>query len=164
MLRRLVQFMDTSVLLEFLDVPGKANRPGEIKAELQQKVKARVSLILPTAAIIETGNHICGLKEGYARRDRAVKFANLLRLSVTGQAPWALHSATWDARLIGVLVAGAGTSRDLVQHAESRRLGAGDLSILAERQLYRETVSSKAVQVEVWTLEHALASDAEDYR
>jgi hypothetical protein len=160
MQRRLVQFMDTSVLLELLNVPGKSSRHEAIKAELQRRVNHGVTLILPTAAIIETGNHICGLKDGYARRDRALQFDRLLRFSVQRQTPWTLHNATWDERLITALLDGAGTPMTLVQHAEVRRLGAGDLSILAERQIYVASVSTKAVQVDVWTLESALSDDA----
>src|SRR3954451_4935217 len=125
--RRLVEFMDTSILLTLLNVPGKATDHAGTVKELRQKVAARVTLILPTAAIIETGNHICGLKDGQHRRTCAHKFDGLLKLSVERNPPWTLHEATWDDRLLGYMRAGVDTCMTLTEHAELRRLGAGDL-------------------------------------
>jgi hypothetical protein len=59
--RRIVQFMDTSVLLEVLNVPGKTNRHEEIKAELADRVRSGISLILPT------GVKLFGMLEIFAR-------------------------------------------------------------------------------------------------
>lgn len=160
MQRHVVEFIDTSVLLELLDVPGKASQHERVKVELQRKART-VTMILPTAAIIETGNHICGLSNGYERRDRAVKFSQLLDLSVRARAPWQLHRATWDERLLKALRDGARTGQDLIEHATRRSLGAGDLSILAERDLYRQGVSSQTVEVRVWTLDSALSAYAQ---
>ncbi len=49
-------FVDTSILRERLRVPGKSHQPDAIRDELKDRVCARESLYLPTAAIIETGN------------------------------------------------------------------------------------------------------------
>jgi hypothetical protein len=152
--------MDTSILVNLLNLPGKADRHADIVEQVGQKRHSGITLILPTAAVIETGNHVCGLKDGTARRDRAQKFAKLLKLSVEAQTPWALHRATWDEKLLGYMIAGVDTGRDLVEHATMRRLGAGDLSILAERKLYQQSVSTKAVRVEVWTIDDKLEQDA----
>ena len=159
--RRLVEFMDTSILLSLLNVPGKATDHGGVVKELQQKATAGVTLILPTAAIIETGNHVCGLKEGRERRTSAQNFDRLLRLSIEMETPWALHRATWDETLLSYMLAGVDTGMTLLQHAEGRRLGAGDLSILAERKLYQQNVSSKVVRVEIWTIDEALGQDSQ---
>lgn len=114
-------------------------------------------MILPTATVIETGNHICGLPNGHDRRDRATKFSRLLEMSVRGLAPWTLHRATWDETLLTALRDGASTGADLIEHATNETLGAGDLSIIAERDLYRSTVSTR---VRVWTLDTKLDSYA----
>jgi hypothetical protein len=50
---RAATFIDTSVLLEVLRVPGKSQQPGAIRSELRERVDAGESLLLPTAAIVE---------------------------------------------------------------------------------------------------------------
>lgn len=52
---RTVQFIDTSVLLEFLDVPGHNGRHAEITAEMERRIAHNVTFVLPVTTIIETG-------------------------------------------------------------------------------------------------------------
>ena len=52
-----VEFVDTSILVELLDVPDSNANRDAIRAAFATK-RGRVALILPTAAVIETGNHI----------------------------------------------------------------------------------------------------------
>ena len=95
------------------------------------------ALILPTAAVIETGNHIHHLADGSRRRSCAVEFAGMLEDPALGVAPWVLHDATWDAELLNRIRGGCSTELDMVEHATRGRqgLGTGDLSVLAERDL-----------------------------
>jgi hypothetical protein len=151
----IVDFIDTSILVELLDLPQKASRHSDVVKEVKQRSRTR-TLILPTATVIETGNHICGLSDGRERRDRATKFSRLLEMSVRGLAPWTLHRATWDEHLLMALRDGASTGSSLIEHATQGTLGAGDLSIIAERNLYRSTVSTQALEVRVWTLDAKL--------
>lgn len=160
--RRIVEFVDTSILLEILDVPGKAQHRAEVIAGLRERVDHRRQLILPTAAVIETGNHIHHLADGKARRRCAVDFAGVLDDSARGAAPWVLHDATWDAAVLDAIRGGCSTGVDLIEHATRGRqggLGAGDLSVLAERDLYRDRrVDRKSLDVRVWTTDAALAA------
>lgn len=101
-----VVFVDTSVLCEILAVPGKSQRVDAIKTELAERVRDGERLILPAAAIIETGNHIAQLSDGHSRRDRAEAFVRLLS-SVTGPTPpWVLYDATWDGALVTAICEG----------------------------------------------------------
>jgi hypothetical protein len=159
--RRIVEFVDTSILLEILDVPGKAQRPDEVRAALRERVEERRDLILPTAAVIETGNHIHHVGDGARRRECAVAFAGLLEDSARGEAPWVLHDATWDADVLMRIRQGCATGADIVEHAVRGRqgLGTGDLSVLAERDLYRERrVDRRSVDVRVWSADQLLGS------
>lgn len=160
-MRRLVQFIDTSILVELLDVPNKASRHQEIVDELTQREAAGTSLVLPTAAIIETGNHVCQIVDGGTRRDRSSKFDTLLRASAAGETPWVLHKATWDDQLLTGICDGAGTGTPLVEHATNQTIGVGDLSILAERDIYLSSIARSVVQVEIWTTDQRLHSWAE---
>lgn len=150
-----VEFIDTSVLVEVLNIPGRNSNHRLVLKQLKQKLAEGVQLVLPVATIIETGNHITHINEGSARRKCAQAFANLLELCAANQAPWVLHSASWDGAMLSSLCTGARTKMTLVQHAESRMLGSGDLSILAERDRYRERVS-KGTVVRVWTQEQVM--------
>lgn len=155
-----MEFVDTSILLEILDVPGKAQRRAEVIAGLRDRVARRCQLILPTAAVIETGNHIHHLADGKARRRCAVDFAGVLDDSARGAAPWVLHDATWDAALLDRIRTGCSTGLDLTEHATHGKgggLGTGDLSVLAERDLYRERrVDQQSVDVRVWSTDRLL--------
>jgi hypothetical protein len=163
--RRVVEFVDTSVLLELLDVPGRAQRPEEIRSELRDRIERRQDLVLPTAAVIETGNHIHHVANGDQRRSCAQRFAETLEMSARGDAPWVLHDATWDSAVLDRIRSGCSTGIDLVDHATrggDGGLGTGDLSVLAERDLYRETrVDRQFVDVRVWSADRLLEAWAE---
>lgn len=52
-----IALIDTSILLELLEVPGRDSRSAEIKKQLREKQRdAKESLILPLAAILETAS------------------------------------------------------------------------------------------------------------
>jgi hypothetical protein len=152
--RRRVEFVDTSVLCNLLDLPGKNQDREAVKLELQQK-RAASHLILPVTTVIETGNHIAQLKAGHDRRDRAKQLHTLLELVIEGKAPWVLHTVEWGESFLRHLLSGAGTSVPLTDHAMSG-VGLGDLCILAERELYRQRVTG--VDVLIWSLDHQLSA------
>lgn len=62
-----VYFIDTSVLLNILSVPNRNQCESQIKNELMEYVRRNVVLILPLATIIETGNHIAHIDNGWQR-------------------------------------------------------------------------------------------------
>ena len=147
-----VEFVDTSVLVEVLDVPGRNGNRARIMRDLKRKQREKIQLVLPVATIIETGNHITHIAEGWARRRCAQTFAGMLELCSQGEAPWVLYAASWDGEMLTALCEGARTQMTLVDHAVGQMLGSGDLSILAERDRYRRRVS-KGTVVRVWTEE-----------
>ncbi|MER5355468.1 hypothetical protein ABT093_34720 [Kitasatospora sp. NPDC002551] len=153
-----VDFLDTSVFVEILDVPHMNGHRAEVVSEMLSREKAGVHFILPTATIIETGNHIFQIKEGSARRGRATVFMNLLEKTARGEAPWRLHQRVWDSVFLADLCRGGATAMDLAEHAVRQQLGAGDLSIVAERDLYASRVQA---EVRIWTLEATMQTWAE---
>ena len=154
---RIVVFLDTSVLVEVLGVPGKSQCPAEIQSQLRSRTEAGESMILPTATIIETGNHIAQLGNGDQRRRFAEAFARLLEGTVAGAAPWVLNGARWDSSLLSAICRGARGCPPLADMA-TRGVGAGDVSILAEAEAYAARVTH--VDVRIWTLERLLAAYA----
>ncbi|MFF4990475.1 hypothetical protein ACFY19_25065 [Streptosporangium saharense] len=81
-----VEFVDTSVLCNILDVPGKNQDRASVMRQLREE-KRECDLILPVTTVIETGNHIAQLSDGRVRRDRADKLHRLLSLVIAGEAP-----------------------------------------------------------------------------
>ncbi|MFI7618581.1 hypothetical protein ACIBP6_45895 [Nonomuraea terrae] len=151
-----MEFVDTTILCNLLDVPGRNQSRAAVVDELA-KDKRQCSLVLPVTAVIETGNHIAQLPDGRLRRYYADKLSKLLELVIDGQAPWVLHTMVWGAEFLRSLIDGAGTGVPLSDHA-MRKLGLGDLCILAERELYRSRVTG--VEVAIWTLDDQLRSHA----
>ncbi|GAA3136224.1 hypothetical protein [Streptosporangium carneum] len=150
---RRVEFVDTSVLCNILDVPGKNQDRKSVLRELDEKKGC--DLVLPVTTVIETGNHIAQLPDGRVRRDHADRLRALLELVIAGQAPWVLHTVEWGEGFLRSLLAGAGTGMPFSDHVMAK-LGLGDLCILTERELYRTRVVN--VEVGIWTLDTQLRS------
>lgn len=151
-----VRFVDTSVLCDLLDVPGKAQQQLAVREELRSLIEQGIQLVLPVAAIIETGNHIEQGPRGHARRAAAERFVALLRLTVATAAPWVLHSVPWDGRMLDLICDGTPKTGAFVDLAGNGQLGGGDVSILAECELYRSRVAG--VRVAIWTHDQQLAA------
>ena len=150
-----VEFVDTSILVELLDVPDRNANRESVSSELADKRRAHVHLILPTAAVIETGNHIHHVKDGTARHRCAKAFAQVLRLTAEGEAPWTLFESMWDGAFLTAVREGAGTATGIVEHFVAQSLSCGDLSVIAERDVYRSRVA-KTTDVGIWTLDAAM--------
>ena len=152
-----VVFLDTSIVCEVLRVPGKSQHHDAVAEELRDRVGRGESLVLPTASIIETGNHIAQLSNGDSRRSRADAFVALLQATAAGRAPWSLHGAVWDGGFLMSMCEGPASCPSLPDLA-AQKVGAGDISVLAEAEHYRGRVAG--VIVEVWTLDAGLRAYA----
>lgn len=152
-----VWFVDTSVLVNLLDLDGFNQDKKAVADGLKQRLNMKDTLILPITAIIETGNHIAHHGDGTHRREVAAKFADILQHTRDGTAPWQLHSVQWDSAFLAHLISGASTGMTLVEHAVNG-MGCGDLCVLAERAAYRARSGIKDVRV--WSLDaHLQARD-----
>lgn len=151
-----VHFVDTSVLLELLAVPGKSQQPERIRERLGDLIAEGAQLVLPIAAVIETGNHITQLRDGTSRRSCAERFVALLRLTAAERLPWVLHTVAWDERMLAKLCDGTAMTGPFVDLAGAGVIGTGDLAILAECESYAERTAH--VEVKVWTLDERLAA------
>ncbi|WP_219469712.1 hypothetical protein [Nonomuraea rhizosphaerae] len=83
---RHVEFVDTSIQCNLLDIPGKNQNRAAVLQELKAD-KRECRLILPVTTVIETGNHIAQLRDGRLRREYAEKLTALLELVIEGKAP-----------------------------------------------------------------------------
>jgi hypothetical protein len=153
----IVWLVDTSILCEILDVPGKASQHTTLQAEFRRRVTAGDRFVIPVTAIIETGNHICNVKQG-DRRGAAERFHMLLTDVRNGKVPFRLNEVELDAHFLQRLLDGDSTNETLVDLIGNGRFGAGDISILVERDLLRSR--SSLPDVRIWTADAELQAYA----
>jgi hypothetical protein len=147
-----VLFVDTSVLCNLLRVPGRCERAAEMQSIFRDLLSEGVGFVLPITSVIETGNFIQQCTDD--RHAAATRFREALQAAATSSPPWIVHNLDWDEKFLAALVAGDSTGSTLVEHFTNKLLGAGDLSILVERDMY---AAKRAVaSVEIWTIDEKL--------
>lgn len=150
-----VRFVDTSVLCNLIDVPGRNQQRDRVQEEFTELVgEGRTRFVIPVTSIIETGNHIANA--GGDRRGAAERLRRFLELAASEEPPWQLHAVTWDAGFLDALRAGDGTGMPMTDHLGNGTMGTGDLAILCERDAFRARTHFRAV--EIWTLEANMAA------
>ncbi|HSZ12761.1 MAG TPA: hypothetical protein VK790_01835 [Solirubrobacteraceae bacterium] len=153
-----VVFIDTSVLCNFLGIPGKAQQKQAVHADYERRCNAKDMFVLPMAAVIETGNHIEQLPEslGDERRRCAESLTEILRLVAEGTSPWVLVETEWNSELLEQFCVGGegGSTPAFLDVATQGALGGGDLTILIERDRYTKRVMTH--KVELWTYDQQL--------
>ncbi|ROS65449.1 hypothetical protein EDF42_1873 [Curtobacterium sp. PhB172] len=151
-----ISFIDTSVLCNLVPVPGFDQQREKVLQEMAERLDGGEEFILPITSVIETGNHIAQLSSGGVRREAASKLDTLLRFICDGQAPWVLHDVAWDRDFLRQLLDGAGTGTSYIEHA-TVKVGAGDLCILTEREMFR---ARSRIPAGIWTLDGGLSAHA----
>lgn len=150
-----VRFIDTSVLCNLVDVPGRNQDREAIRTEFEELVaEGRTRFVIPVTSIVETGNHIANASGD--RRAAAAKLERFLSAAASEELPWQLHAVTWDGDFLDRLRAGADTGSTLVDHLGNATMGTGDLAILCERDAFRARTNFE--RVEVWTLEATMGA------
>jgi hypothetical protein len=119
-----IRIIDTSVLVNILDIPGMNQDYKEATSEFKKLINSeKDTLILPLAAIIETGNHIAHIPDGNIRRQKAELMAKYLEETAKGQMPWEYYGKELN-------------KEDLLEIAKGfpdnamRQTGIGDMSII----------------------------------
>lgn len=83
-----IVIIDTSVLLNVLDIPAFNQDRAEVFAQFKDLLDSDASFLLPMAAIFQAGDHIADLRDGRERRHYADKFRDSIREALEGNAPW----------------------------------------------------------------------------
>src|ERR1700747_109725 len=102
---RLVQLLDTSILVELLEVPGECSRHAATVAELDRRSESSVELQMPVATIVEAGAHVGRIGDGYQRRECATRLAAMVERTLERITPWSFTPLDWDEALLSELVA-----------------------------------------------------------
>lgn len=144
-----IVIVDTSILLNILAVPGRAQHRQRIRKELERLVEDRgVTLLLPLVALVETSNHIAQLNNGAERRRLTERLVEITRQALHDEAPWSLVPFPDREDLEALLE----KLPDLAMH----ELGFADASIVAiwERQCRRWQVR----RIKIWSMDGHLSS------
>ena len=141
-----VVIVDTTVLLNVLNVPRRNQDHHEVCDQLEELVEAGANLLLPLAAVFETGNHIAQLPDGGQRRRHAEVFRDQVQIAVNGEAPWALIPLPDSVQLAKWL--------DCFPETAMRGVGMGDLSIIKAWEDARARHRSQRVWI--WSLDRDL--------
>lgn len=84
------RFIDTSILLEILEVPDKCKEPEKYQKEFAEFTRqSQASLVMPISVLIETGNHINHIKGNQQAKEKSTKrFLDILKLFIHSTNPW----------------------------------------------------------------------------
>jgi len=148
-------FVDTSIMLNLLDVPKRNDERAKVQAELRKWQSQNATFILPVTTILETGNAVAKI-DGGSRWGFIETFVQILEYAVAGTSPWAASGAVWNADFVQSLIDGHGHVPSLRTLMKSG-IGVGDSGILAEMGQYRGRVPS-GTPVTLWTLDTSLSA------
>ena len=140
--------VDTSIVVELLNLPGLASRHDGLVAEFEQRQAAREQFLLPIAALIETGNHVAHIPDGTARRKSADDFVQFAVASLHGESPFTPTSLPSIPDVNAWLT-------DFPDHA-MRGVGLADRSLIALWDVQRQLHPQRRVYI--WSLDDALIS------
>lgn len=143
-----IVLVDTSVLLNVLDVPGFSQRRAHVLGEFAAWVDAGAYLFIPLAAVFETGNHIAQLADGRLRRRSAERFVGAIQAAINDQAPWKPMRFP-DVGVLGVWL-------NDFPNAAMQGHGMGDLSIRKDWEA--QCAQFPMSRVKVWSLDADLSS------
>mgnify|MGYP006069125737 CR=1 FL=1 len=150
-----VRFIDTSIIMNVLEIPHMCADAEKIRAEFKTAVENGEILILPFSTIIESGNHIAHIADGTIRRERALKFREFLEKTANNEAPWKLYGVKLEKDDLLAL------AEKFPDYALRYEMGLGDLSIIHFYQRYKEETPAVG-HIMIWSTDRHLAGFEED--
>ena len=142
-----IVIVDTSVMLNIMDVPDRNQRKDEVLDRLGLLIEAGDHLFIPMAAIVEVGNHIAQVRNGARRRSAAERFVSEVRRALNDEAPWKPINFPSNQQVLKWL--------DAFPDSATQGIGMGDLSIKKEWEDLCKR--HPLTRVWVWTLDNDLA-------
>ena len=152
-----VRFMDTSIVMNLLEIPKMCSDAEQVKAEFQKAVDEKEALILPLSTIIESGNHIAHIADGNIRREKAVKFQEFLKKTAKEEAPWTLYGVEFTSEDLEIL------AEEFPEKALSMKMGLGDMSIIRFYEKYKASVPGVG-RIMIWSTDRHLQGYEEEIK
>lgn len=154
------RFIDTSILLEILEVPNKCKNPKQYQIELAKFAsQPQAILIMPISVLIETGNHINHIKSNQPAKNKSTqRFLDILKLFINNSNPWLFYGYDFNEKDI---------CRVIKEYENLRYsgMGIGDTFILDSFKEYVSKLKdsdAKNHKIEIWTLDKHLQGYCEE--
>ncbi|WP_072619232.1 hypothetical protein [Spirulina major] len=141
-----VAIVDTSIFCNILNIPHMNSERTQVMQELKSLLKESTNLLLPMAAVYETGNHIAQLTDGRNRRQFAEFFITQVKEAIEGKAPWQVMQLP-DIEEVGEWL-------NNFPDSAMRGAGMGDLSIIKEWE--KITRITPNYRIFIWSLDSDL--------
>ncbi|HAR76674.1 MAG TPA: hypothetical protein DCR60_10830 [Psychrobacter sp.] len=155
--------LDTSILLNILDIPSKSQNKNTVMKDFRLYIDAECRFIIPLVVAVEVGNHISQNGDGGTRRKIARQFVDMMQKTFNGESPFEISDFDlkneWQ-NWIGEFIDRAGQNKTAAKPNEGMSLT--DLSIIKEYnvlQAKNRANRNKHVKVFIWSLD----SDLEFY-
>ncbi len=144
--KQVIWILDTSVLLNVLNIPGRNQSHDEVIKQFERRIKANDMFLLPFTAIVETGNHIAQLSKANLRKDYAQRFVTVVQHSLEGNIPWKPLEFPKNEHIRSWLID--------FSHKAQAGIGLGDHTIIKhwEEQCQR----FRGFEVKIWSLDNHL--------
>ena len=142
--------VDTPILVELLNIPGRADAHDATLAEFVTRQEAAEEFILSIAVLIETGNFVAQIPDGNVRRRRAETFVEFAKQALDGMLPFVATDFPTRETVASWL-------QDFPDRAMTG-LGLADRSLIGVWKLYCELQDERRVYI--WSLDkHLRAHD-----
>ncbi len=143
---KVVAIVDTSIFCNVLNIPHMNSERTQVIQELKELLGESTNLLLPMAAVYETGNHIAQLTDGRNRRQFAEVFITQVKKAIEGEAPWQVMQLPDIAEV--------GEWLNNFPDSAMRGAGMGDLSIIKE---WEKTIRiTPNYRIFIWSLDRDL--------
>ncbi|HEY9645676.1 MAG TPA: hypothetical protein V6C88_04855 [Chroococcidiopsis sp.] len=141
-----VAIVDTSIFCNVLDIPHMNGERKRVIKDLETFLENETNLLLPMAAVYETGNHIAQLSDGKKRRRCAENFVAEVKKAISGEAPWQVMQVPTTQEI----------EEWLSGFPDSAMRGAsmGDLSIIKEWEKMKKRIPGR--RIFIWSLDNDL--------
>ncbi|WP_439489178.1 hypothetical protein [Algoriphagus sp.] len=87
MAKPIIWIIDTSIMCNILNLPGKNQNRQAVISDFEDRFKAQETFFLPYVVLIETGNHIAQLN-GNVKFTKAQEFVSLVEKALNGEIPF----------------------------------------------------------------------------
>jgi len=141
-----VAIVDTSIFCNVLNIPHMNSDRRQVINKLKAFIQEETNLLLPMAAVYETGNHIAQLSDGRNRRRFAELFVKEVQKAIAGEVPWQVMQLPNTEEI--------GEWLSVFPDSAMQGAGMGDLSIKKEwERMIRKTPNRR---IFVWSVDSDL--------
>lgn len=144
-----IHFIDTSVFVELLNIPGMNANHSDLCNELDTLVKNEDMFVLPVATLVETGNHIAHVSNGNIRRSIADMFSQIVQKAVDMEDNWSVLPEISTAVLKDIL--------NQFPSQAAAKTGFGDVSIIEQFEDYWKN-KQPIGEMRIWSKDQHLQS------